>query len=337
MTNKSFREMGPDFQYSAGGSTFIDIPRWGVLYEMMLRVGFTITSAGGAAPSVPKFNTLARIIRQATIKVNGKDTIYDLPGSTIAALAYNNYKRLPYGMSAALPSVTSTAYNYVIYLPLTLFLPHAVRPDDTGLNLGAPRIPGVPAQLKINWASADCSDFFGTPAGATLSNVVCEVSGYYESDPEPVFRDGPSAGKPRYWLTRVLDQRILDITQSNTAFPVIIDEKTGVFYRSLHIETLADAAGVDTILANGKVELKVGSDVYGSLNAGHIKDQMARFLGVDPQAGVYWWNFDLFKSAITAINTGGIAADLVMYANVTKQGTSCQIAVTREGLRNLAA
>ncbi|HEX6960203.1 MAG TPA: hypothetical protein VF194_19640 [Ferrovibrio sp.] len=336
MANKSFREMGPDFQYSAGGSTFIDIPRWGVLYEMMLRLSFRITT-GGTLPAGAKFNTLARIIRGLSLKVNGKDTIVDLPGSSLCALAYNTYKRLPYGMSAALPSATGTAYDYVIYLPVTLYLPHAVRPDDTGLNLGSPRIPGVPAQLKINWAAADCSDFYVTPNGAVLSNVTCEVSGLYESDPEPLFRDGPSAGKPRFWMTRVLDQRIVDVTQSNSAYPVIIDEKTGVFYRSLHIETLADDAGVDTVLANGKMELKVGSDVYGSLNAGHLKDYMARFLGVDPQVGVYWWNFDLFRSAITAINTGGIPADLVLYMNVTKQGANtCQIAVTREGLRNLA-
>src|SRR3546814_6391321 len=136
----------------------------------------------------------------------------------ISALAYLNYKRLPTGMSAALPSATSTAYNYVIYLPVTLYRPWAVRPDDTGLNLGSPAIPGVPAQLKIDWAT-DAGDFFGTPNSAVLSAVTCEMSGLYESDPLPVFRDGASAGKQRYWMTRVMDQKLIDITASNSKFP----------------------------------------------------------------------------------------------------------------------
>src|SRR3546814_7198046 len=67
----------------------------------------------------------------------------------ISALAYLNYKRLPTGMSAALPSATSTAYNYVIYLPVTLYLPWAVRPDDTGLNLGSPAIPGEIGRARV--------------------------------------------------------------------------------------------------------------------------------------------------------------------------------------------
>lgn len=335
MANKAFRQMGPSIPFVAGGQSFIDIPRWGVLYEMVLRIAFTITSAGGAAPSGPKAQTLARIIRNLSLTVNGKDNIVNLPGYTLAALAYNNYKRLPVGMSAALPSAVSTAYNYVIYLPITLFLPHAVRPDDTGLNLGSPRIAGVPAQLKIDWAT-DVGDFFTTPASATLSNVTCEMSGLYESDPEPVFRDGPSAGKARYWMTRVMDQKLVDLTASNTAFPITIDEKTGIFYRSLTLQTFADSAYSAAVLNNGKIELRSGSDVYGSLNAGHITDVVSRHLGVDAQTGVYWWDFDLFKSAITAINTAGLPADLVLYLDATKTGTSCQIAVCREGLRNLA-
>jgi hypothetical protein len=337
--NTKLLQMGGSIQFISAGEQYFDIPRWGVLYQLVLRIAFTITTGGGAAPSGPLYQTLSRVVRNLQIVVNGRDYIYNLPGETIAMKAFRDFGIVPFGTDAALPSATNTAYNYVIYLPVTLYLPRGVRKSDSGLNLGTPRIAGLPAQLKVTWANTNCSDLFGTPAGAVLSNVSCTVAGEYETDPSPTFNDGPDAGKPRFWLTRVQAQELVNLPASNTAFSVIIDEGTGVFLKNLQIETLVDNVGADNVLNNGAMSLKAGNLVYGDLTAGMLKAQMQRAIQANPQAGTYDWDFTQFGSLMTMIDTrrSALPANLILYMDATKQGTTTNLAVTRDGIRNLLA
>jgi hypothetical protein len=333
--NKKLLQTGTSIPYVSGGTQYFDIPRWGVLYDLILRIAFTITTAGGAAPSGAYYQTLARIVRGISVIAGGKDYIISAPGETLAALAYLDNKRVATGMDAALPSATSTAYDYVIYLPIKFSSPYAMRPDDTGLNMGTPRIGGVGAQMKITWAQDDCSELFGTPAGAAISDVDCTVMGVYETDPEPTFADGKGARK---WLTRTIDQTVVSVSASNTKLPITVDERTGLFVRSLLFETLADSVASDAIFANGEMALKIGGDGFGNMPMGFIKDAMARKTGVAPQTGVYQFDYTLFGSNQTIINTGGnLPANLIAYFDTTKTGTTCQIVMTREGIRPLQA
>lgn len=338
MQNTKLLQMGGNIQYISAGEQYFDIPRWGVLYQMVLRVAFRITS-GGMLPVGPLYQTLSRVIRNLQIVVNGRDYIYNLPGESIAMKAFRDFGIVPYGSDAALPSVINTAYDYVVYLPVTLYLPRGVRKADSGLNTGAPRIAGLPAQLKVTWANSNCSDIYTTPNGAVLSNVNCTVAGEYETDPSPVFNDGPDAGKPRFWLTRVQAQELVNLPATNSAFSVIIDEGTGVFLRALQIEALVDNVGADNVLANGTMQLKAGNRVYGDITAGILKEQMQRAAQVNPQTGTYDWVFTQFGSLLTMIDTrrSELPANLILYMDATKQGTTTNLLVTRDGIRNLLA
>lgn len=339
--NKAIRLNGPAIQFISASSQYFDVPRFGVLYQMLLRIAFTVTT-GGVLPVGPVKNWHAAIIRNLSLIINSKDTPINCPGPVLAEKCFEDFKRLPYGMGQALPSVINTGYNYVIYLPVTLYLPNAKRVDDCGLNLGTPRIAGVPAQVKIDWANTNCADFYATPNGAVLSNVSCEMSGFYETDPDPMFfpelnTKGEIQKQPRYWMQRVLDYREYEVVANSTKFPITIDERTGTFYRSIHLRTLADGAGSDAIFANGKMELAVGPDSYGQINAGHLKAWAAEmFTPNDPPVGDYMLPFDLFASMGTAINTQNLAADLILNAEVVKTGTVCKIGLTREGIRPLS-
>lgn len=339
MQNTKLLQMGGNIQYVSAGQQYFDIPRWGVLYQMTLRLAFTLTTAVGAAPSGPKYQTLSRVIRNLQIVVNGRDYIYNLPGESIAMKAFRDFGIVPYGSDAALPSAVSTAYNYVVYLPVTLYLPRGFRKADSGLNLGTPKIAGLPAQMIVTWANSNCSDLFTTPAGCVLSDMSCTVAGEYETDPSPVFNDGPDAGKPRFWLTRVQAQELVNLPASNSAFSVIIDEGTGVFLRALQIEALVDDAGSDAVLNNGVIQLKAGNRVYGDLNAGMLKAQMQRAIQANPQTGTYDWDFTQFGSLMTMIDTrrSALPANLILYMDATKSGTTTNLAVTRDGVRNLLA
>lgn len=320
--------------FVAGGTKHFDIPRLGVLLELMLRVAFTITSGGSSAPATPNHQWLARIIRQASVKVNGRDTVWSLPGYSIASMAYIERKgRVARGMDAAAPSATSTAYTYEIFLPIRFYLPHAVRADDTGLDLRA-----APATLQLDWTAADCSDLFTTPNSAVISAVTCEVSGLYHQDPPDNFigPDGKPMG-PRTWKVRQLDHRLIDLSATNNKFPIVIDEGTGVFQRSLMIEALAANVGNASMLGNGLMELKVSNVTFQSINARHLLADMEDDLSAAPQVGVYKMDFPLFGSGATMIPTANLPANLILYLEATKQSGTNQFAVTREAFRDILA
>ncbi|WP_341894305.1 hypothetical protein [Ferrovibrio terrae] len=316
-----------EITYASGARVPFNIPRLGVLFMLMLRLKFTITN-GGTAAAAPFHQTLARIIKKLELTVNGRDTIVNLSGFSLASLAFLDNGIIGKGMGSTVVLTGSAATQYTVHLPLWLACPRGIRPDDTGLDFRK----GIEAVLNVEFANSDCSDIYGTPNSAAISGVTCEISALSELDP-PALADG----KPQSYAVRTLDQIVTELTASNSALQIPLDKGSGVFIRSVMMETLAADVAVDTILANGMVELGVGNVVIDKVKAEAIKNVNYIDGRATEQTGVYQLFKPIFGSGQTMVPTKGLTSDLVLKLDATKVSGVNKIITTREGFRDLIA
>lgn len=321
MAIKQLAHIG-EIEYQSGARRQLYIPRYAPLLELMLKLNFTITN-GGAAAVGPLYQTLARILRRIEVTVNGRDTIINISGETAAALAFIEQGIVAKGMDSAVVLTSGAATAYEIFLPIRFTLPRGLNPDDTALDFRR----GIEATLTVQFANSDCSDFYTTPNSAALSGVTCEVSGLY-------YLDAPA---DKVYRTRTLDQLTPELTASSSAFQISLDKGSGVLIRSLLLETIAASVGTDAILANGMLELSVGTSPIWKAKAKHIKALMQHDYMVAPQTGVYHAFMPTYGQGISMLPTKGLNTDMVLKLDATKQSGTNFVNVTREGFRDLAA
>lgn len=313
--------------YASGARVSFDIPRWGPLLALRLWIEFTITN-GATAAATPFHQALARIINGLVVKANGRDTLINMFGHSLASAAYIENGIVARGMDATVVLTGGAATTYRVQIPIWLCQPprNAQRADDTGLDFRR----GITGTLEVQFANSDCSDIYGTPNSAAISGVTCEVQGLYHLD----------APADRQYRVRTLDQISVTLSASNSALQIPLDKGSGTFIRSLMVETLADKVGVNTIISNGMMSLDVGPTniikVKGDALKGIMQDD-ASFVPLVPQTGVYYMDAKLFGSAMTMIPTAGLKTDLVLTLDATKVSGTNTIIVTREGFRDLAA
>lgn len=312
-----------EMTYASGARVSLDIPRIGPLLAIMARATFTLTTTA-TQPTGVKFGGLARFFRRLELLVNGRDNIINLPGELLAEFARRDIRSNQGGNAYANPHTTaSQATTYEVLLPIYLCMPRGVRPDDTGLDFRR----GIQAALIAQFATADCADFYTTPNGATLSGVTVEFSGMYYLD----------APKDAMYRVRTFDQIETDIPASNSSFQVSLDKGSGVFVRSLLLATLADGVGQDNIFNNGLIEVGVGNTPITKVKAQHLVQWPTSDIIFSRTSGTYYLDYALFGQGVSMIPTLGLQADLMLKADVTKQGTSCKLIVARECFRDLIA
>lgn len=323
MSVKQLLHLG-DITFAAGARVSFDIPRNNPLHVLLLRARFTITN-GGTGPVGPKWQTLARIFKKVEVLVNGRDNILNLTGASLAAMAFLNLGQVAKGMDATVVTTNSAATEYEITLPIFFTLPprYAQRADDTALDFRR----GIEAKLIVEFAAADCSDFFITPNSAALSGVTVSVSGLYE--------DGVPAD--RIYRVRTYDQILHTLEATNSALQLSLDKGSGVFMRGLMIETIAADIYVSTILNDGLIEVAVGSTPIDKVKAKDLLAMNRQDLYTAPQTGVYHLDKTLYGSGISMIPTGGLRSDLVLKLDATKITGTNQIIITRDGFRDLVA
>lgn len=318
----NFRKLG-SMIYATGGRATLDLQTGDVLAELQFRLRYTITN-GGSNAVAPLKQTLARLIRRIEVIVAGRDTVVSISGATLAAMQAYFSRIVPYGMDASvvLTSAAATAYDVVLTLPFTL--QHAVRPDDTALDLR-----GVSqATVAITWGPSDCSDIYGTPNSAAVSLVTCDVEGRYVP-----YAGVNAQGQMTPYLVRSFDQADYDISATSNAFGVIVDNRTGLFLRSIFVETEIAKVGADNVL--NALQLASGQIVFRQSDAPQIKAENRRIFGFAPTAGDYFLFQPWLMQGTTMINTRDLPAELRIVADVTKQSGVNTLRVTREAVRPL--
>lgn len=318
------------FIYSSGQRVTQQIDRDGILYQLNLDISFTVTN-GGTGPVGALALTLARIIQQFELTLNGADTIMRMTGEQIASRALLELGQIPYGMTDTVVLTNSAATNYRIVLPIPLWLPHSVSPKDTGLECRT--LDQV--SLALTFANADCSQLFTTPNSAAISNVQCLVQGQYIQTGADEIK---KLSDPTY-LIRAMDYVIQPNTGTNANLSVQMD-RGPQFYRSFHILAERGNVAADNIINN--IKLQAGSFVFTDESAVMNRANLLSDNGLysapaanAPVTGTYSLQTAKFGSLATAINVNPqvLLTDLFMYFDTTYTSGTEQIIISREAVR----
>ncbi|MGE5503313.1 MAG: hypothetical protein ACM31L_02715 [Actinomycetota bacterium] len=311
--------------YTAGGRASIELDRDGVLLQLRLRLKYTITNGGSAAPTGLKFLFPFRLMRRIEVIVGGRDTVWSISGEQLAAKVWYENQVAPYGNITAVTAGAGSTTSVDLVLPLDFTLPLGVRPDDTGLDTR-----GI-GQLAcyVTWASG-ASDLFGTTNSATISNVTCSLEGKYMLN----------IPNNRVYLVRALDTMSRQLTGTASNWDMTLDRGTGLVYRSFTTFTTVDDVGVSDILDPGSIRVEAGSFIFVNQDAVQIKAENAveLNLGSTILTGVYHLPLTAFGQLVNGINTGPLDADLkVIFDPATLSATSGtnMINVLREAVRPL--
>jgi len=325
---RSIRKIG-NLDFVAGGRDSITFDTEGVLFRILLRLTFTVTN-GSTGPATPLFQALSRLIKRAEILINGTDTPQSLPGYLLALESYLINARPALGMEATVVTTNSAATTYDVVLPIYLNNPYGRRLDDTFIAMtGLQQMA-----LHIDWGTV--SDMFGTLNGATVAVSEASVHAEYVLN----YRNSPSNdGTPTPAQIRWMDYQEVDITSTNPAFEITVDNKTGLYVQSVLVVATVDGVASDAVI--NKFELKSGSNVMQRWDARVLRsDNLDSFrippatLSSFPLTGIYmidpkvdgqgkWYGLDT--------RPGIMPTDLKLSMDVTKQSGTNKVIVRREG------
>lgn len=307
--------------YTGGGRQTLELDRDGILLDLSVRLRFTITN-GGTSPVGPKFQTLARLFKRIEVVAGGRDTVWSVNGSDIAARVQYEESSVAYGMDDTVVLTASAATTYDVVLPLSFTLPRARRPDDTGLDTrGLSTLT-----LAITWGGID--DIFTTVNGAAISDVSCSVEGRYMLD----------VPAEQAYLVRAVDTVERELTGDSDNFDIIMDRGTGLLYRTFLIATVADSIGVNTILDPGDISLEAGSFIFQNRAGVMVRaENRTLFSQQSPGLidGVYFLSATFAGQLVTAIDTTNLGSDLKVILDATKVSGTNIIRVNREAVRPL--
>lgn len=318
------------YPFTSGAAVPQQFDRDGILTQLNLQVSFTITN-GGTAAVAPQAFALAQIIQEFTLTLNGKDTIIRQSGEHLAARAITDFGALPFGLDATVVLTASAATNYSINIPVALFLPNAKVPDDTGVETrNLSQVTGT-----IRFANANCQEIFGTPNGATISNVNAQIiATYTQTDESAIIPLSEN-------MVRVLDTVSVNNIASNAQLGIQMDRGNWV-YRGFKILTKRNGVYVDNIVNNLRVQS--GSLVFTDMSASNNRAQLTNnyrlfsTAAIGALTGHYDHNYAQFGSLLTGINVSPdlMRSDLFHYLTTTFTSGSENIAVLREAVRRIS-
>lgn len=304
--------------YQAGTSQQLRLDADGLLSALKLRLRYRVTGGGSNAVGAKAY-ALFRILRRVELLVNSVRTVLSTSGLHLAVRQHRETGIRPAGSDATVVLTSATATDYDVTLLIPMYLPRAVSPWDTGLDMRRVQ----QAVLQVAWG--DASDIFVTPNGAVVSNVQLDIEGLFKHNAE---------GTPA--LCRELVEMTPDVLATNADFGVMIDR--GAYYmRSINILAISDGVLVNTMLDNGNIALKSGPFPFVDRAGASVRYDQAHQYGMplaERIAGLYPLEFPLLGESSTMINMGGLSADMYLRFNVTKAGTNDALHI---GIERLAA
>jgi len=312
----------PSVPYQAGTRNTVAIDRDGVLSMLALRLQYTVSN-GATPPTGPLWQTLARLIRRLEVVVNGQDTVVSMNGAHLASRAALEFGTRAWGMDAAIVLTSNAVTTYEVVIPLPFFLPRAVRPDDSSLDLRR----ADQAVLAVTWG--DQSDLFATPGTAAISAVTCSTEGHYYVNAAPT----------DVFLVRALDLQETANTGSNANLAILQDRGSDMFWRSYHIATLRNQVAVQNILS-GDVRLYAGAFTYMNRDGVSVLAETMREAALPvseyPAADrVYRLGLAYLGQNTTLINAGALSGDLYLSLGTTYTSGTESISISREAMRAL--
>lgn len=297
--------------YQAGTTQMLRLDADGLLSRLNLRLRFRVTGGGTSAVGARAY-ALFGILRRIELLINSARTIISTSGVHLAARAHIENGARPFGSDATVVLTNGAVTDYDVRLPISLSLPRAVAPWDTGLDMRRVQ----QAVLQIAWG--DTSDIFVTPNGATVSNVQLDVEGLFKHN-----ADGAGL------LSRELVQIAQDVSATNADLGVMID-RGAYALRSLNILTVSDGLLVNTMLDPGNIAVRSGSFPFVDRPGASVRADQADYYGMalaERTNGVYRVEFPIFGEGSTMPNMAALSADMFARFNVTKVGTLDQLLI----------
>ena len=157
--------------YAAGREEAVELPRGRILERVFLDVSFSIKKGIGIPTAKPLLQGIYQIIDRLTVQV-GSDEIWKLTGAALPVLNQMDFGARPIQRRiGSLPS-GDTEEKIRFIVPLSFDNPAMLKPLANALDLrGAPD-----AFVKIRWRENLVDMMFADPQGATIEDVVCNVT-----------------------------------------------------------------------------------------------------------------------------------------------------------------
>ncbi len=305
--------------YTSGGTGSVDYDTDSVATMTWLRLQFSLTTTTTAL-SGPYYNVLARLIRDCTIQVQGRDQVVTLSGEDLLTMALLDFGTLPQGAADTFvltAAPTTTAYD--VWLPIPHFLPRSRSPLTTALDLRGM----TSATVTIRWGAP--SDLASTSSGTVVASASVNVyADYLDNVPE---------GTPGFRV-RSLDRQTAPVTGTDASFQIVLDKGSGLLYRRFVMVTTRDDDAVDTILDGNTFQLVAGNQNFWTSPAELLKADGKSMNSLAAElSGVYPVMITSLGDPAQMIPTAALDADLRIKTGVTYTSGTEQIANLREAVR----
>lgn len=302
--------------YQAGTTQMLRLDADGLLLALKLRLRYRVTGGGSNAVG-PKAYALFGILRRVELLINSVRTLISTNGLHLAVRQHIETGVRPTGSDATVVLTSATATDYDVTLLVPMYLPRAVSPWDTGLDMRAVQ----QAVLQIAWGNE--TDIFVTPNGATVSNVQLDVEGLFKHN----------AGTTPAFV-RELVEISQDVSATNTDLGVMLD-RGAYFLRSLNVLSVSDSVLVNTMLDAGNITLKSGNMPFVDRAGASVRYDQSHMYGLalaERITGLYRLEMPMLGESSTMINMAALTADMYARFNVTKVGTADKLLLGIERL-----
>lgn len=308
------------FAHTAGAKVTMDVPREGVIRKIALRLRFTITTTT-TVMAAPRFQALARLIRNLSFNVNGRDTVLSASGEALAVVARTDRGIVPDGLEdTVVLTAGPTATDYDVTIPVYRMLPRSMSPLMCADDLRRASL----ATLELTWGSI--SDIVNTVGGGVLSAVSCDVAVEY------------MVGLPADAMFNV--RQISEQEEAYSAageLDITVAGRTGLDIHSLHFIATDDYVGSNALVTNLKLQSGAGK-IWQDRRGGELQAANKEELGLESiLAGLFYMPVLLVGDPRTAIRASDQPADLLARLTVATGAGTERIKTVTEAVRPLVA
>ncbi len=252
------RELG-SITFAAGQTRTLQLPRNYAYRTIQLKLVATMDRVVGATGGAPKDSCPAQLIRNITVRANGRDVIKSLDFETLHRLNQIRHGVRPHISFADFSGYTvASDVAMVVHAQLDFAMWRAIRPIDTLLD-------------SAGLATLELIITFGNPDDV-MNKAYDPASGGCTVDDATLYVAAVEAvGVPQGTRFMVCKEYMIRSQVNVASGSHQIQIPVGNAYRSFVLKTHSDRNQVDTILNN--IQIKAGTEVF--------KNRLASFLQMD--------------------------------------------------------
>ena len=171
-TNRVIARLG----FKPGQTVVESVETGAIIKKSMIRLRMTVTQNSGRTMFRKGFGKLLNIIRRFEIKINEEDTVVTLDGKGLYLMSQRDFGIDPLGFDE-LPLLSSPEPQEIeMYIPIAHFLPRALGPLRTALDLRGARNCHYSIEWEADPVAALYREFYGDEKeGISIDNVQCEI------------------------------------------------------------------------------------------------------------------------------------------------------------------